>query len=130
MIVVYQQATHHSNTENKPRFFFYRKRLPDHFFIGVCDGHVIKAHLISDFISNALPLNINSLWPSSITSGFLQTNNDIIILIKIDCNLSVTTYLSLLITFKSITCANLGDSRAVLAKCENDYYSAVNLSRD
>ena len=90
----------------------------------------IKGHLISDFISNTLPLNINSLWPSSIASGFLQTNNDIIILLKIDCNLSVTTYVSLLITLKSITCANLGDSRAVLAKCENGYYSAVNLSRD
>ena len=117
---------------NQDSFFIEKDFLdsPEHFFLGVCDGHGINGHLISDFISNTLPLNINSPSPSSITSGFLQTNNDLITLSKIDCNLSGTTCVSLLITLKSITCANLGDSRAVLAKCENGYYSAVNLSRD
>ena len=106
-----------SNTENKPRFFFYRKRLPlfpEHLIIGVYDDHGIKGHLISDFISNTLSLNINSPSLSSITSGFLKTNNDLITISKIVFNLSVTTYISLLITLKSITCANSGDSRAVL----------------
>ena len=117
---------------NQDSFFIEKDFLdsPEHFFLGVCDGHGINGHLISDFISNTLPLNINSPSPSSITSGFLQTNNDLITISKIDCNLSGTTCVSLLITLKSITCANLGDSRAVLAKCENGYYSAVNLSRD
>ncbi len=122
------------NTENKPRFLFYRKRLPlfprEFLPIGVCDGHGIKGHLISDFISNTLLLNTNSPSPSSITSGFLQTNNVLITISKIDYNLSGTIYVSLLIKLKSITCANPGDSRRVLAKCENGYYSAVNLSRD
>ena len=117
---------------NQDSFFIEKDFLdsPEHFFLGVCDGHGLHGHLISDFISNTLPQNIHSPTPQSITSGFLQTNSDLVTLSNIDCNLSGSTCVSLLITLTSITCANVGDSRAVLATCENGFYSSINLSRD
>ena len=118
--------------KNQDSFFIEKDFLDsrEHFFLGVCDGHGIHGDLISEYISSTLPCKIESVSPSSITSAFLETNSDLITNSKIDCNLSGTTCVSLLITLTSITCANVGDSRAVLGKYEKGEYKTINLSRD
>ena len=60
----------------------------------------------------------------------IDTNNSLINNTKIDCSLSGTTCTSIIITLDKIICANIGNTRAILAKFENGCYNTINLSRD
>ena len=117
--------------ENQDKFFIKQNFLENStFFIGVCDGHGNNGHLVSEYITKKLPENLKNININSIKNAFIKTNNSLINNPKIDCTLSGSTCTSLIITKEKIICANLGDSRAVLAKYENGKYNSINLSRD
>ena len=118
---------------NQDNFFIEKDFLgqSEHFFLGVCDGHGINGHLISEYISNYLPDFItDSSDPSNITNGFIKCNNALTTSTEIDCTLSGSACVSLFISLDKIICANIGDSRAVLARYENGNYNTIKISRD
>ena len=118
--------------KNQDSFFLKKNFLSkdEHFFIGICDGHGLFGDLISQYISETLPLNVKSTSKEELIKAFIDTNNSLINKTKIDCSLSGTTCTSLIITLDKIICANIGNTRAILAKYENGYYNTINLSRD
>jgi len=117
---------------NQDNFFIKKEFLgeQEQFLLGVCDGHGTYGHLVSEYISKALPNFLKDNSDEAIISGFITTNNTLINNSKIDCSLSGSTCTTLIINLDKIICANLGDSRAVLARYEKGIYSAVDLSKD
>ena len=120
---------------NQDKFFIKKDFLdePEQFFIGVCDGHGMHGHFISEYISKFLPQKLNSIKKDeSIKSVFLSLQNTLLNsnITKIDSSLSGTTCTSLIISQEKIISMNLGDSRAILARYENGAYNVINLSRD
>ena len=117
---------------NQDNFFIIKEFLDEQeqFFLGVCDGHGTNGHLVSDYITKTLPDYLQDTSDESIVNTFISTNNSLINHSKIDCSLSGSTCTTLIINLEKIICANLGDSRAVLAKYENGAYNAIDLSRD
>ena len=117
---------------NQDNFFIKKEFLgeQEQFLLGVCDGHGTYGHLVSEYISKSLPNFLKDTSDESIISGFIATNNTLINNSKIDCSLSGSTCTTLIINLDKIICANLGDSRAVLARYEKGIYSAVDLSND
>ena len=117
---------------NQDNFFIIKEFLGDEeqFFLGVCDGHGTYGHLISEYISKIMPNFLQDISDESIISSFKLTNKSLIHNTKIDCSLSGSTCTTLIINIEKVICANLGDSRAVLARYENGRYNAFNLSND
>ena len=118
--------------KNQDSFFLKKNFLSkdEHFFIGICDGHGLFGDLVSQYISETLPLYVKNITDEDLIQAFIDTNNSLITNTKIDCSLSGTTCTSLIITLDKIICANIGNTRAILAKYENGYYNTINLSRD
>ena len=118
---------------NQDNFFIKKDFLnePEQFFIGICDGHGIQGHLISEFVSTNLPNYLNEITDKSIKKAYLniqnllQNENN-----KIDSSLSGTTCTSIIVSQNNVICANVGDSRAILSRYENGVYNSINLSRD
>ena len=118
---------------NQDNFFIKKDFLnkPEHFYIGICDGHGMQGHLISEYVSKNLPIFLNDISDESIKNAYLtmqnllQNENS-----KIDSSLSGTTCTSIIVSLNNVICANVGDSRAILARYENGVYNATNLSRD
>ncbi len=117
---------------NQDNYFIIKEfmNIPEQFFMGICDGHGSYGHLISKYICNILPKKITKMNEENIIEAFLSVNKSLIEDSKIDCSLSGSTCSSLIITSDKIITANLGDSRAVLARYENGQYNAINLTRD
>ena len=118
--------------KNQDSFFLKKNFLSkdEQFFIGICDGHGLFGDLVSQYISETLPLHVKNTSDEELINAFIETNNSLINKTKIDCSLSGTTCTSLIITLDKIICANIGNTRAILAKFENGCYNTVNLSRD
>ena len=118
--------------KNQDSFFLKKNFLSkdEQFFIGICDGHGIFGDLVSQYISQTLPLHVKNTSNEELINAFIETNNTLINKTKIDCSLSGTTCTSLIITLDKIICANIGNTRAILAKFEKGCYNTVNLSRD
>ena len=119
---------------NQDKFFIKKDFLneAEQFFIGVCDGHGMHGHFISEYISKFLPKNIISINnDESIKSAFISTQKSLLIENrKIDSTLSGSTCCSVIISQNKIICSNLGNSRAILSRYENGIYTSINLSRD
>jgi serine/threonine protein phosphatase PrpC len=117
---------------NQDNFFIIKEFLDEQeqFFLGVCDGHGTNGHLVSEYITKTLPDYLQDTSDESIINTFISTNDSLINNSKIDCSLSGSTCTTLIINLEKIICANLGDSRAVLAKYEKGAYNAIDLSRD
>ena len=118
--------------KNQDSFFLIKNFLSqdEHFFIGICDGHGLFGDLVSQYISQTLPHYVKNISDEDLIQAFIDTNNSLVTQTKIDCSLSGTTCTSLIITLDKIICANIGNTRAILAKFENGCYNTVNLSRD
>ena len=118
--------------KNQDSFFLKKNFLSkdEQFFIGICDGHGLFGDLVSQYISETLPLNVKDISKEELVKAFIDTNNSLINNTKIDCSLSGTTCTSIIITLDKIICANIGNTRAILAKFENGCYNTINLSRD
>ena len=119
---------------NQDKFFIKKEFLeqPEQFFIGVCDGHGMFGHFVSEYVIKFLPEKVNSIsTDESIKEAFLTIQKSLLNEnTKIDISLSGTTCTSVIISPEKIICANIGDSRAILARYENGAYNVINLSRD
>ena len=67
---------------------------------------------------------------SLITKSFVSFNYGLISQKYIDCSLSGSTCVALIIFQDKLICTNVGDSRAVLFRFENGSYSTLVLFRD
>jgi serine/threonine protein phosphatase PrpC len=135
---------------NQDIAFVERKFAGDNIFIflGVCDGHGVHGHEISDFLRNNLPkelsksLNHKDLETKDIKlkknifnvieSTFIKINNMVTDDESINTYFSGTTCVSVIYTPKKLICANVGDSRAVLGRYEKHTkkWVPLELSRD
>ena len=117
---------------NQDSFFIKEKFLDDEnkFFFGVCDGHGEKGHIISQYVSEKLPEYIKNVNYDSITNEFKKINNEIYDNKNIESRMSGTTVSSIIITPEKIISINLGDSRSILFKYENGFYTYKNMTRD
>ena len=118
--------------KNLDSFFLQKNFLnkEEHFLIGICDGHGIYGDLISQYISQNLPSFLQNISEENLIQAYIDINNSLINNKKIDCSLSGTTCTSLIISLEKIICANIGNTRAILARYENGYYNTINLNRD
>ena len=118
--------------KNQDSFFLKKNFLgkDEQFFIGICDGHGLFGDLVSQYISETLPIYVKNTSNEDLFKAFNDTNNSLVNKTKIDYSLSGTTCTSLIISLDKIICANIGDTRANLAKFENGCYNTVNLSHD
>ena len=118
--------------KNLDSFFLQKNFLnkEEHFLIGICDGHGIYGDLISQYISQNLPSFLQNISEDNLIQAYIDINNSLINNKKIDCSLSGTTCTSLIISLEKIICANIGNTRAILARYENGYYNTINLNRD
>ena len=133
---------------NQDNFFIYKNFLnnPNFLFMGICDGHGMYGHKVSSYIVNNLPINIDNILQNEklfnlspenltfftplITHIFLRTNFDIINNKNIDTKFSGSTCVSLIFTPSKLLCINIGDSRCILAKYNNEKWFSKNLSND
>ena len=115
--------------KNLDNFFLQKNFLSkdEQFFIGICDGHGSNGDLISKYISDTLYTKVKYGTKNGLIKAFLSTNDSLIKESKIDCSLSGTTCTSLLISLDKVICANVGNTRAILAKYENGYYNCIKL---
>ena len=90
----------------------------------------MQGHFISDYVAKALPIQLKDINDEDIKKAYLSIHNSLQNENKIDSSLSGTTCTSILVSLNKVICANVGDSRAVLARYENGTYNATNLSRD
>ena len=117
---------------NQDNFFIEKNFLEEkeQFFLGVCDGHGENGHLISSYISKCLPNFLADTSDKNIISTYKALNQNLVENSKIDCSLSGSTCSSIILTQEKIISINLGDSRTVLGKKENNKYITINLSTD
>ena len=135
--------------ENQDRYFIHYNlnNETSSIFMGVCDGHGLYGHEVSEYLSSILPKELDSLLkvqsiPSIsdlpieeintiITNTFIKVNSNIILCDTLDTTFSGSTCSSLIITPSKFICANAGDSRCVIGKqSKNGEWSSYNLSRD
>ena len=117
---------------------------PDLYFFGVCDGHGFYGGEVSGFVKQRLPALLSAnphiyLNPKkALTTEILRCNSELQQL-KVDINFSGTTLICVLIKGSTLFCANVGDSRALVARQINDtstgtssgrHWMSIALSRD
>lgn len=135
--------------ENQDRCFIYYdlNKEENSVFMGVCDGHGLYGHDVSQFLSVVLPKELDSIFQSrnlsnisdcdrddlysAIIDTFLKVNSNIILSETLDTTFSGSTCSSLIVTQKKVICANAGDSRCIVGKLSKhgEWYSH-SLSRD
>lgn len=94
----------------------------DKYFFGVLDGHGMNGHLVSGFLKENLPKIIENYYsqfpkdiPKVFAKSFFEVNQGLL-QTGIDCSLSGSTAVTILILGNKLYCGNVGDSRAILAK--------------
>ena len=129
---------------NQDNFFIFKNFVKgfDNIYMGVCDGHGYYGHEVSGFIKENLPMNLNHALKKEnlnlltddlsevIKKCFLNENRHLLDNNQIDSKLSGTTCISVIYTPQKLIIANLGDSRCILGKYNNNKWVAENLSRD
>ena len=87
----------------------------------VCDGHGQFGHDVSEFIVTHFPETLKEELASShpktaLTGAVLKISNDLKKSANFDINFSGSTFVSVLKMKDKLWCANVGDSRAILAR--------------
>ena len=108
-----------------------------HFF-GVCDGHGVFGHLVSDFLKRRLPLILNkepllrSHPKEALGKAFQRMSEELQTQSGVDLSFSGSTCVSLFIKGSTIYTANVGDSRAVVGRksASSGMWTALALSTD
>ena len=134
---------------NQDNFFIFNNfnNNSNYIYMGVCDGHGIFGQDISTYLVNNLPQNLNkniinqniknlsterlSSLSKVLKSTFIQTNINLNTDERIDSTFSGSTCVTVLFTPTRLICINVGDSRCVMGKYNNNkkWYSK-NLTRD
>ena len=117
-------------------------------YLAVCDGHGLEGHEVSGFIKRVLPKELSkSLYQKDILTNdkndkkkiyniigqtFIKVNEQLISNETINSIFSGTTCVSVIYTPIKLICANIGDSRAVLGRYDQNLkkWVSINLSRD
>ena len=133
---------------NQDNFFIFKNFLNNvsYSYIGVCDGHGIFGQDISSYLINNLPQNLNNdllnqnvknisseklqKISNYIDSSFIQTNIKLNTDERIDSTFSGSTCSSMIYSPKKIITINVGDSRCVLGKYNNEKWFPKILTRD
>lgn len=108
--------------------------------LGVCDGHGESGHYVSGQVSKTLPNIIREtyghfigkvvdLWSTVLLESYKQVVTGLGRQ-SFDSVYSGSTSVTVVFAGGSLICANVGDSRAVLARRTGDSFTAVALSRD
>jgi serine/threonine protein phosphatase PrpC len=133
---------------NQDNFFIYKNFIdnPNYTFFGVCDGHGTYGHDVSGYLVYNIPLTINDLLiknnyktitddniPNLISllkTSYVQMDDDLPKETDIDTTFSGSTCVSLIYTPSKLICANVGDSRCIIGKYNEKYWSFESLSFD
>lgn len=117
---------------------------PDLYLFGVADGHGFYGGEVSGFVKQRLPVLLSqdpfiySNPRKALTTSILRCNSELS-QINLDVNFSGTTLVVVLIKGSILYCANVGDSRALVARQINDssnstssgrHWMSIALSRD
>ena len=130
---------------NQDNFFVYNNLNDENdvLFVGVCDGHGILGHDVSKYLISHLPSNLNkalkktrkyirdkkTLYPT-MKEVFIKTNEDLCKNDDIDTQFSGSTCVTIILTKNKIISGNVGDSRAVMGRCENGVWKNIDLTKD
>ena len=131
---------------NQDNYFIFKNFVQgfENIYMGVCDGHGYYGHEVSGFIKENLPMDLNHLLKQKhldllkddlsldIKTCFIQENQKLLSNNQIDSDLSGTTCISTIYTPQKLIIANIGDSRCILGKYDNNAkkFISENLSRD
>lgn len=114
----------------------------DSYLFGVCDGHGVYGGEVSSFIKQRLPQILSSepnihINPKKALSTSINKTNEELIKSSLDTKFSGSTLNIVLIQGRNLYCANVGDSRSLLARriIENEEkgikkWMSIPLSRD
>ena len=133
---------------NQDNFFIYKNFLNNnnYSYIGVCDGHGIFGQDISSYLVNYLPQNLSTdllnqsikniysekleKISQNIESSFIQTNFKLNNDERIDSTYSGSTCSSIIFTPKKLISINVGDSRCIMGKYNNEKWYPKILTKD
>ncbi|CAD8151939.1 unnamed protein product [Paramecium pentaurelia] len=103
--------------------------------VGICDGHGVNGHFVSDLIKQRLPIYLefqlqsqNPDMEECFKNAFELTNSEIL-QSQFDTALSGSTTVIAMIQQNQLWTANVGDSRAILCRNQNGWRS-IPLTRD
>lgn len=111
------------------------------YLLGVCDGHGLQGHFVSNFLKSNFPKSIFE----AVHCQDLQRPSDLPMLAlkyaygraarmlvesNIDCSNSGSTCVTVLIQDSTVTCGNVGDSRAVIGRKRDGIWIPLPLSID
>ena len=111
---------------------------PGTFLFGVCDGHGTFGKEVSMYIKQRLPVLLGmdpaliSTPKNSFTYAIVQVNEELT-KSSLDVAFSGSTLVTVLLHGHKLWCANVGDSRAILARLsaeDSSAWTAIPLSRD
>ena len=132
---------------NQDNFFIYKNFMnnKNYIFMGVCDGHGTYGHEVSGYLVYNIPLILNDFLKknfknisekniseikSIIKNIFININKNISKDTDIDTTFSGSTCVSLIFTPSKLICANVGDSRCIIGKYDNNKWFSKSLSID
>lgn len=108
---------------------------PTQYYFGVADGHGYQGKEVSDMIRKRLPLHLardpamKADTKMSFGRTFMKMNQELV-RSSLDVSFSGSTCVTCLIRGTTAYGANVGDSRAIIARHENGEWRAVKLSND
>ena len=130
---------------NQDNFFVY-KNLNDEnnvLFIGVCDGHGVFGHDVSNYLITHLPQNLNKALKKTnkyihhketlyktMKEVFVNTNKDLCKNPLVDTQFSGSTCVAIILTKNKIISGNAGDSRAVMGRFKDGEWISIDLTHD
>jgi hypothetical protein len=124
---------------NQDNFFIHQNFLSqlDFYLIGVMDGHGLYGHDVSGFVKDKMPgiikdeiENKNNFIDDdtlnrALESSFSKTNS-LLTRSEIDTTFSGSTCAIIILTPEKVVCANIGDSRIVIGKQQQNSNCSIN----
>ena len=120
----------------------------NYIYMSVCDGHGIEGHNVSGYIKKILPKllstklhgidletsssSISSKIHKIIKDTFVKSNTSLVNNPEVNSTFSGSTCVSVIYTPTKLICPNIGDSRAVIGKCNSSTgaWTSYDLTRD
>lgn len=129
---------------NQDSYFIYKNFAghSDYYYMSVCDGHGVEGHEVSRFIKVILPEDLSNNLRSYniledtkkvhdiIKKTFDTANDKLVDQDNINSTFSGSTCVSVIYTPERLICPNIGDSRAVIGRCDGGNWVGLELTRD